>query len=216
MHDVEAKNAQLERHYRQLRRLEVLIDVVFGLVLWRLFILIPRPSAGDWESLKVFLNANSGAFVEAGLGLAIVIIYWLQNNSLFGYLQRTDNRHTAIAIAQLFFLLLFLYAVSFGVDFSGVAPMLFESVTVALVGIASVSGWAYARKDRRLLSSEITDSEAAQLLDRTLAEPVTALITLPCAFVSPLVWDLAWLAYLPVSYAFHVRRRKQNKPTTDH
>ncbi len=33
-----------EREKRQLRRLEILVDVVFALILWRVFALIPKPS----------------------------------------------------------------------------------------------------------------------------------------------------------------------------
>jgi hypothetical protein len=41
--------AKLERESRQLRRLEVLIDVVFAIVIWRAFMLIPRPGQGGWN-----------------------------------------------------------------------------------------------------------------------------------------------------------------------
>ncbi len=45
------------------------------------------------------------------LAVVIVIVYWLQNNSLPGNLNKTDGIHTAISIFQLFFVLLYLYAI---------------------------------------------------------------------------------------------------------
>lgn len=203
--------AELIRGTRQLRRLEMLMDVVYALVIWRLFMLMPRPEKiGEWRSLSSFLSSNVELFVIAGFALIIVIIYWVQNNALFGYLDRTDNRHTAISIVQIFFLLLFLYSIRLGLDFPGEShARALESVTAALVGITSIAGWRYAMKNRRLLSPEDTDLRAGQISDQNLAEPIAAGITLPCAFLGPIVWEIAWLSYLPVSY--WLRRRRQSR-----
>jgi hypothetical protein len=77
------------------------------------------------------------------------------------------------------------------------------------VGIASITGWRYAMKNRRLLSPEATDLKAGQISDQNLAEPIAAGITLPFAFLGPIVWEIAWLSYLPVSY--WLRRRRQSR-----
>lgn len=203
--------AELIRGTRQLRRLEMLMDVVYALVIWRLFMLMPRPEKiGEWRSLSSFLSSNVELYVIVGLALIIVIIYWIQNNALFGYLDRTDNLHTAISIVQVFFLLLFLYSIRVGLDFPGEShARALESVTAALVGIASIAGWRYAMKNRRLLSPEATDLKAGQISDQNLAEPIAAGITLPFAFLGPIVWEIAWLSYLPVSY--WLRRRRQSR-----
>ncbi len=201
--------AELIRGTRQLRRLEMLMDVVYALVIWRLFMLMPRPEKiGEWRSLSSFLSSNVELYVIASLALIIVIIYWIQNNALFGYLDRTDSRHTAISIVQIFFLLLFLYSIRLGLDFPGEShARALESVTAALVGVASIAGWRYAMKNRRLLSPEVTTQRADQIFDQNLAEPIVAVITLPFAFIGPIVWEIAWLSYLPVSYWLRRRRR---------
>ncbi len=209
MDENQEDRAELLRGTRQLRRLEILMDVVYALVIWRLFMLMPRPEKiGEWRSLYSFLSSNVELFVIAGLGLVIVIIYWIQNNALFGYLDRTDGRHTATSIIQLFFLLLFLYSIRLSLDFPGEShARALESVTVVLVGISSIAGWRYAMKNRRLLSPEVTSQRANQIFDQNLAEPIAAGITLPCAFLGPMIWELAWLSYLPVSYWLRRRRR---------
>ena len=209
MDEKQEDRAELVRGTRQLRRLEMLMDVVYALVIWRLFMLMPRPEKiGEWRSLSSFLSSNVELYVIVGLALIIVIIYWIQNNALFGYLDRTDNLHTAISIIQIFFLLLFLYSIRVGLDFPGEShARALESVTAALVGIASITGWRYAMKNRRLLSPEATDLKAGQISDQNLAEPIAAGITLPFAFLGPIVWEIAWLSYLPVSYWLRRRRR---------
>jgi uncharacterized membrane protein len=211
MDEKQEDRAELVRGTRQLRRLEMLMDVVYALVIWRLFMLMPRPEKiGEWRSLSSFLSSNVELYVIVGLALIIVIIYWIQNNALFGYLDRTNNLHTAISIIQIFFLLLFLYSIRVGLDFPGEShARALESVTAALVGIASITGWRYAMKNRRLLSPEATDLKAGQISDQNLAEPIAAGITLPFAFLGPIVWEIAWLSYLPVSY--WLRRRRQSR-----
>ncbi len=205
------EKAELSRKTRQLRRLEILMDVVFGLIILRIFALLPRPAKEeDWDSLSSFLLANFEPFIVAGLGIVIIIVYWLQNNTLFGHLDRTDNSHTAITIVQIFFLLLFMYAIRIGLDFPGqIGARALESVTAALVGIASITGWRHATKNRRLLSPDVSNQRAGQIFDQILAEPIAAGITLPCAFFGPIVWEIAWLSYLPVSY--WLRRRRQSR-----
>ncbi len=68
--------AKLERESRQLRRLEVLIDVIFAIVIWRIFILIPRPGTSEWhwDAIGPFLSANVLTFVLVALAIVIVII----------------------------------------------------------------------------------------------------------------------------------------------
>ena len=137
----------------QVNRLERLIDVVFAIVIWRIFMLIPKPAAANWnwDAIGPFLYDNIMTFVLALIALAIVIIYWLQSNTLLGNLQRTDGRHAALSILQIFFLLLFLLSIRLGVDLGGSAgTRILESITAALVGISSTLGWGYAMKNRRL------------------------------------------------------------------
>lgn len=52
-------------------------------------------------------------------------------------------------------------------------------------------------------------SVALQLKDHTMAEPITALITLPFAFVGLMFWEISWLSYPLVAFLF---RRRQQKP----
>jgi uncharacterized membrane protein len=207
------------RHKRaslQLSRLERLTDVVYALVIWRAFTLLPKPTAEEWsrEALGSFLADNVMAFALVFIAIAVSIIYWVQNNTLFGNLEQTDTRHTALSILQLFFLLLFLFSMRLGVEFGGsLLSRVFESVAAALVGITGSWAWSYAIKGRRLLLPEVTDSYARQLRDRILAEPLTATITILLAFVGPVVWEIGWLTY-PLIVVL-VRRRREGRESIE-
>jgi len=206
--------ARFKRAYLQLSRLERLTDVVYALVIWHAFSLIPTPTSEEWSGGVAggFLADNAAAFAMVFITIAVCIIYWVQNNTLFGNLERTDTRHTALSILQIFFLLMFLLSMKLGIDLGGsFRTRIFESVTAAFVGITGGWAWSYAIRDRRLLLPEVTDSYARQLQDRILAEPITAIITILLAFVGPVFWEVGWLSY-PFMVILVRRRRERRNP----
>ena len=69
---------------------------------------------------------------------------------------------------------------------------------VALVGIFAGLAWWRARKED-LVRSDVTDSDRLDVQIEAYAEPLTALVTLPLAYVGELWWNLAWLTYIPIS-----------------
>jgi len=204
--------ARPRRESLQLKRLARMIDVVYAIVIWRIFILLPSPTAEQlsWEHIGTFLGDNIGVFLMVIIGIAVTIIYWIQNNVMFGNLQSTDSRHSILSILQLFLLLVFLVSLRDGIELgpsNGTRAL--ESITAALVGIAGGWGWAYTIKNHRLLLPEVTEQYAYRLRDRILAEPITAVITIPCAFVGPILWEISWLSYPLVVWL--VRRRGRSK-----
>jgi uncharacterized membrane protein len=212
MQDEAEDKAKLRRESLQLQRLARMVDVVYAIIIWRAFTLLPRPTAEQlsWEHIGAFLSANIGAFLLVFIGIIVTIIYWIQNNLLFGNLQSTDSRHTILSILQLFFLLVFLVSLRLGIDLgASTGTRALESIAAVLVGIAGGWGWVYAIKNHRLLLPEVTEQYARRLRDRILAEPITAIITIPFAFVGPILWEISWLSYPLVVWL--VRRRRRAK-----
>ncbi len=196
-----------ERGRRHLRRLEVLIDVVFALLIWDIVSTLPYPQGDQLSlsSLGEFLIGNLDLGIIL-IGIVIVLNYWALNNALCGDLDATNGTHATLCILQLFCLLFYSYSVGMGVQFEGEALSLaLQSLTLLLAGVFGLAAWAYAVRDGRLLAGYTTEQEASALLIRSLAEPMTALITLPVAFVSAGLWELAWLLYIPL--AWYLRRR---------
>jgi len=182
-----------------------MMDVIFALVIWRLFTFLPTQQVGGdkWASVSEMLAAEWETFVFVLLAVVIVIIYWLQNNSLLGNLKKTDGIHTAISIFQLFFVLLFIYSIGAGIRVgSGVDSSAFESITAMMVGVMSLLGWHYAMHKGNLLDPELSAEDAALIRQKNMAEPITAAITIPFAFVGPLAWELSWFIYPFIKYLF--------------
>jgi len=200
-----------EREQRQLRRLETLIDVVFGITIWRLFTLLPRPDENpEWTSLLDMLLDSGLNFAVAVIALIIVIIYWIQSNLLFRYLVRTDSWHIGFSIAQMFSLLLFLYAIRAGIGFEANAvSRIFESSMACLLGVFSFAAWYYALHKGKLVTDELEADEARSITERIKAEPITAAITIPFA-AGMWMWELSWFVYPFVVYLYKRKFKSKN------
>jgi uncharacterized membrane protein len=192
------------RDTNQLRRLETLTDVVYGIAIWRVFMLLPRPDEPEWNwhSWREFLAAEGLTIVLIAIALAVLIIYWLQSNTLFSLVERADGKFAVRAIIQIFFVLLFLFSIRVGTELSA-SPWTrgFESAAALLLGLSSTWMWTYAAKGGRLLHSNVGEDEARAVKRRITAEPATALFTLPFIF-TPIFWELAWFTYPAVRKFF--------------
>jgi hypothetical protein len=181
-----------------LDRLNTLTDVVFAIVVWQLFSLLPTPTGADWHWSTVgsFLSDEAGTLVFIGIGLAITITYWGRHNEASTYLERSDTRHTLFTLLQLFCLFLYLRAMVIGVVLGGsLQSRLFESSTVLAIGVFSWLGFFYASGSHRLVKPDIEESTIRAQRRSLLAEPATALVTMTLAPIGPLYWELGWLSY---------------------
>ena len=206
--------ATLEREKHQLARLKTLMDVLYALMLFSVISAMPIPDEEDgwvWEGGVVmdFLVENGGVFLMSIIGVVLIIIYWLQNNRLFGNLVRTNATHVSFAIMQIVFLMFYAYSMRLGESFASPGTSALQSFALAGVGFSGVAGWGYAIRNRRLLSEVISDREAAEIRISVLPEPVTAVITIPVAFIGPWAWEIAWMVMLPIG-AWLRRRLEAN------
>jgi uncharacterized membrane protein len=187
---------QLQREGRELGRLESLIDTVFAVVIVVMVFDLPDAEESVVFDLGSFVAFRVESLIVAMLGIIVVLVYWFQSNLLLGNLKRTDGKHAAISLFQIFLVLAYLLTVSFGIEV-GNEPLVLaaQSIAAALVGFAAAAAWWYASYNRRLLTPEIDDDEVTALRLRVLAEPLTAVLTLALAFVSAVAWEIGWLAY---------------------
>jgi uncharacterized membrane protein len=211
----EAVQASKER--RHLDRLETLIDSIYALVIVFLVAQFPNPLEfqEQFSGFSHFLQSQGGKLIAPLIGLVLMVVYWLQNNLLFGYLERTDNKHAILALCQLFFVLFYLYTADLLDAFPETNTILaVQSLTFALMGFLAVWGWLYATRDRRLIGPELDAEQIGVITSKILPEPITALITLPFAFLGDTAWNLSWLV-APVVMMLVVRRRsKRTTPDT--
>lgn len=195
----------------QLVRLTRIVDVVFALAIWRIFQLMPRASDNPaWTSVAELLRANWDSFAVTILATLIVIIYWQQQNEITRYLVATDAKHSALSIFQVVFLLIFLYAIGAGLELgASPAQRAFESTATMVVGVFSNLSWRYAISRDGLLDSSAPADKVKGVTQKIMAEPLTAAITIPFAFVGPWMWEISWFLY-PLIRGLLRRHRSRN------
>lgn len=198
---IDISHAVKDREMRQLFRLQNLIDVVYGLLLFRIFLFLPRPEIDGFgaKDLVKVLSESYTNYMMIVVGVFMLIVYWAQSNLQFGNLERTKGPHAIFSILQVVFLLLYFYFVRLDVEFDGAAITLqMESITLALAGFMSVLGWNYAVKND-LVSKSLTKDENYEIYLKLLPEPIVSLLTFPFAFFGPDIWTASWLLLIPTT-----------------
>lgn len=206
----EITQALVERGEKQLFRLSVIIDVLYALMIYKLFTLMPNPQIDGFgrEELYKVLTESYLNYTVIVIGLVLVILYWGMSNLQFGNLSRTDGRHSTLSILQVFSLMLYIYFVRLDAQFEGeVLLMQMQSFTLALAGFLSVWSWYYALKNN-LVSEAPSNEEKETMYLKFLPEPIVSALTFPLAYFGPGIWTLGWLLLIPVGWGLKKYRRR--------
>jgi len=198
----EVTEAIIERGTKQLFRLSVIIDVLFALMIYKLFTFMPNPDVDGFgrEELYKVLTESYLNYTVILIGLVLVILYWGLSNAQFGNLARTDGMHASLSIMQVFALMLYIYFVRLDAQFEGeVSLMQMQSLFLAIAGILSVASWHYAVKNN-LISDAPSSIEKQTLYIKLIPEPLVSLLTFPLAWFGPTVWTLGWLLLIPIGW----------------
>lgn len=200
---MEVTQASIERGEKQLSRLSVIIDVLYALMIYKLFTLMPNPQIDGFGRAELYkvLTESYLNYTVIIIGLVLIIIYWGLSNVQFGNLKRTNATHSTISILQVFSLMLYIYFVRLDAEFDGeVILMQLQSSFLALAGILSVWSWNYSIK-QNLVSDAPSHIEKETLYIKLIPEPLVSLLTLPLAYFGPMIWTLGWLLLIPVGWA---------------
>ena len=171
---------------------------------------MPNPQVDNFgrEELYKVLTESYLNYTVIIIGLVLVILYWGMSNLQFGNLDRTDGKHSALSILQVFSLMLYIYFVRLDAEFGGeVLLMQMQSLFLALAGFLSLWSWHYAVKNN-LISDAPTKIEKETMYIKFLPEPVVSLLTFPLAYFGPLIWTLGWLLLIPVGWGLKKYRHK--------
>lgn len=197
-------SAQKERGREFLFSLKILINVLFALLLFQTFMILPRPDDPELEyyTLLQIFSGNTDKLLVILVGLILTVTYWVQINKQLGNLKRSSGFHAALGVLQMFCLMLYLYFVRFDMEFDGLEIALqMQSIFLALAGFIGVFNWIYARK-KKLTSENINDQEEKIMFYQLLPEPSAALFSLPFASLGPETWTLSFLIIIPLTFVF--------------
>jgi hypothetical protein len=206
----EPTNAQIERGVGLLESVKIVINIIYALLIFQVFLILPRPDDPElkYHTLGQIYSENLNQLLVIVVGLILIIMYWIQFNRQLGNLVRSSPTHASLSIVQMICLMLYLYFVRFDMEFDGLKLALqMESIFLALAGFIGAFNWRYARTNK-LTSDQINDNEEMGIFYSLLPEPMASLFTLPFAAFGPMIWTISFLSIIPIGYILKRIRRK--------
>jgi hypothetical protein len=198
----EVTKAIIERDEKQLFRLSIIIDVLYALMIYKLFTFMPSPEVDGFGKAELYkvLSESYLNYTIIFIGIALIILYWRLSNLQFGNLQRTNSTHSTLAILQIFSLMLYIYFVRLDAQFPGeVLLMQMQSVFLAIAGLLSLYSWHYSLQ-KNLISETLLKLEKEAIYIKLMPEPIVSIITFPLAWLGATYWSLGWLLLIPIGW----------------
>lgn len=214
---IDPTKAEIERGVGLLNSIRVVVNVLYAMLIFQVFLILPRPDDPDlkYHTLGQIYSENLNQVLVIVVGLILIIMYWIQFNRQLGNLVRSSPMHASLSVVQMICLMLYLYFVRFDMEFDGMQLALqMESIFLALAGFIGAFNWRYARINK-LTSDQINDNEEMNLFYSLLPEPLASLFTLPFASFGPTIWTISFLSIIPIGYILKLVRKKYENKTED-
>jgi len=185
---------------KQLRRLETFLDVAYAVLFVDFIMYLPHTEDMAWTELPYgllsLLIEDSANLLRLIIAVGLTLISWNLTHKLLGPLDRTNARHTLLALLQLIFVCLFLFFAIADPELESLSSPVGQSLSLALSGFIGIAGWSYARK-HGLVRADLSETEKDDVPRNAIVEPVTALLNTAFAFVGPGAWTAGWFV-IPV------------------
>jgi uncharacterized membrane protein len=196
---------------KQLRRLETFLDVAYGVLFVDFILYLPHTEDMAWTDLPYgllsLLVENSVQLLRLIIAVGLTLISWNLTNKLLGPLDRTDGKHTLLALLQLLLVCLFLFFAIADPALESLSSPVGQSLCLALSGFTGIVGWSYARNNG-FVRVDLSEEERDLVFGHAIIEPVTALLNTAFAFVGPGAWTAGWFLIPMVLVTVRKRARR--------
>ncbi|MGB5192368.1 MAG: hypothetical protein WBN70_05260 [Polyangiales bacterium] len=201
---------------RQLGRLETFLDVAYAVLFVDFIMYLPHTEDMAWTELPYgllsLLIENHVDLLRLVIAVGLTLISWNLTHKLLGPLERTDPRHTLLALLQLIFVCLFLFFAIADPGLSSLSSPVGQSLSLALSGFIGIAGWSYARKNG-LTRPDLSEPERDEVLRNAILEPTTAFLNTGLAFVGPGAWTAGWFVIPIILMSARGRLERKRKRT---
>jgi len=171
---------------------------------------LPDVANADTDTFLKLLADAVPRYSSFAISFAVISVYWIAHHRMFRFVVRWNGGLLAVNLLFLFFVVQLPLLASILGSYGAlpVATALY-AIGLAAMGFASAGLWVYAMR-RRLLSPNLSPAFERYVLSRALAVASVFVISIPLAFISPLLAELSWLA---VSAALVLLRRTFAAPS---
>jgi TMEM175 potassium channel family protein len=187
-------------------------DAVFAIAATLLVFNIKIPAAvGTGTALARFgrgLDQENGRILSWALSFYMIGRYWIAHHTMFRYIRHLDRRLIALNLLFLACIAFLPYATAVLGTWGGTSPgVAFYAAATAAVGLAQGAIWFHAARGDRLTVPGVSASLRNAWMLNLLQTPIVFLVSIPVAFVSPVIAVCLWALSLLVRRV--LRRRVQ-------
>jgi hypothetical protein len=195
MKDTSESNAPDDSAYRNLRRLEMFLDVAYAVLTVDFIMYLPQTENMAWTELPYglfsLLGEDPDRLLRLVISVGLTLISWNLTRKLLAPLVGTNGRHSLLVLLQFLFVCLFLFFAIADPALVSVSSPAGQSICLAISGFIGIAAFIVAQR-AGYLRSELTQADGVQLVRSAVVEPVTALLNTGLAFVGPGAWTLGW------------------------
>ena len=179
-----------------LERIVFFSDAVMAIAITLLAIDLRLPDVSGVDSaayMRMLVDLVPRYFAFA-MSFAVIGVYWAAHHRMFRSVVRWDRGLMALNLLFLFFVVQLPFVSASLGDYGDlpVATAVY-AVLLSLMGFSSYALWMHCVR-RRLVSEEVTPAFARYVALRAVAVAVVFAISVPLAFISPLLAEMSWLA----------------------
>ncbi|MGI0139745.1 MAG: TMEM175 family protein [Thermoplasmata archaeon] len=146
------------------------------------------------------LAGNASTFVGYVLVFFVVALYWTVHHRIFRYIERYDSTLMWLNLLFLIFIAIMPFVLEvLNVYSSTTAGVVFFAGFSAITGLLLATMFRHASGPARLVDARLPDSVRHELRRRGLVIPLVFVLSIPIAFVSPMIATYCWGAAFPAS-----------------
>jgi uncharacterized membrane protein len=201
----------LEADKTGLDRLISFSDAIIAFAMTLMAMEIAIPDTVTVEQLHQSLLDMLPTLQNYMLSFVVVAVYWVQHHRTFKYIRRYDGGLMWLNLLFLALIVLVPFPTDlvdrFG-DEDSLVSMIYAS-SLALTGLALVVIWCYATHNHRLVDADLDPALIRMVTRSRLVAPVVFLLSIPVAWLNPVIAMYMWIAVFPLAFvpSFLTRQR---------
>lgn len=194
-------------------------DGVFAFAITLLVLnLINLPVTSSTRSIFPLIQDNTATFISYAITFFIVARFWMSHTRLFAIIKNYDSTIVRLNNSLLFFVTTFPFIASvLGTHINDTDAVVMSAGCFAMIGVIQYMIGRHAFKKNLFISSFLNKNFLKIFAFFSLSTPILFLISIPVAFISPLLAESLWviLLFLRIGFRYYYRNNSPEEIEID-